>query len=62
MTGQYLEHLILEPPPIGGCTRWDEHVQIKGGLAIYCVDIIATHYFLGPADGERMEFVKKVVA
>ena len=65
ITGQYSEHLILEPPPMGGCIGWDEPVEIMGEIAMCCVDIVATRYFLGPAESRklelRMEFVKKVV-
>ena len=28
-----------------GCTGWDEPVQIKGGLAIYCVDTLCNELF-----------------
>ena len=50
---------------MGGCIGWDEPVEIMGEIAMCCVDIVATRYFLGPAESRklelRMEFVKKVV-
>ena len=41
-------------------------MQIKGGLAMYCIDIVASCYYLRrPESGElelQMDFVKKEVA